>query len=194
MMAVAGNSELALAPPVRAADGMGRVIRVVTRLNRAAAVLAAILLWALAILIFGDIVLRFAGTPILWSNEISVYLLIAVVYLGIGYTYDKDGHFAILLLVDRLSRKSRLRLELATVLLSLVFAILLTIGGAGLVQFARSLSIASPTLLHVPLFIPYSCVVVGGLSLSLSLVCRALNIVQAMRSGIDLVQRTEHSI
>lgn len=193
MMAAAEPQDLVLAPG-RAGEGAGQAIRLITRVNSAAAVLAAVLLWALALLIFGDIVLRLAGTPILWSNEVSVYLLIAVVYLGIGYTYDKDGHFAILLLVDKLARKPRLAVELATVLLSLAFAILLTIGGIGLVQFARSLSIASPTLLHVPLFIPYSCVIVGGVSLSLSLLSRALTIIDAMRRGADLHHRTEHSV
>lgn len=192
MNGAAENLAVPIAPPGRGTAA--KAIRVISRVNSAAAVLAALLLWLLAALIFSDIVLRMAGVPILWSNEVSVYLLIAVVYLGIGYTYDQDGHFSILLLVDRLPRQPRLWVELATVLLSLVFALLLTWGGIGLVQFARSLSISSPTLLHVPLFIPYTCVVVGGLSLSLSLVVRALTVASALLHGAELGRRTEHSI
>ena len=180
--------------PSGRAQGTARAVNIITRINSAAAALAAILLWALVILIFGDIVLRLVGAPILWSNEVSVYLLIALVYLGIGYTYDHDGHFSILLIVERLPRATRQGLELAIVIFSLGFAALLTAGGIGLVQFARSLSIASPTLLHVPLWIPYSCVIVGGVSLSLSLIVRALSLVDALRRGVELNQRTEHSI
>jgi TRAP-type transport system small permease protein len=192
MTTVAEGQAIATTAPV--ATGFATPIRAIKRVNGIAAALAAVMLWALAILIFGDIVLRALGVPILWSNEVSVYLLIALVYLGIGNTYDHDGHFAILLLVDKLPRKGRLGVELATVSLSLLFAILLTIGGIGLVQFAHSMSMKSPTLLHMPLVFPYACVVVGGVSLSLSLIVRALTLIDAMRRGLDLSQRTEHSI
>jgi TRAP-type C4-dicarboxylate transport system permease small subunit len=175
-------------------DGVVRAIRAITRVNGLAAALAAVLLWALVVLVFGDIVLRAIGAPLLWSNEVSVYLLIALVYLGIGNTYDHDGHFSILLLVDKLPRKPRMGVELVTVLLSLGFVILLTIGGIGLVQFAHSMTMSSPTLLHVPLTIPYSCVIVGGVSLSLSLIVRALTLIDALQRGVDLNNRTEHSI
>jgi C4-dicarboxylate transporter DctQ subunit len=190
----AGESAGFAPAPSGAAQGTARAVGIITRINSAAAALAAILLWALVILIFGDIVLRLVGAPILWSNEVSVYLLIALVYLGIGYTYDHDGHFSILLIVERLPRATRQGVELAIVVFSLGFAMLLTAGGIGLVQFARSLSISSPTLLHVPLWIPYSCVIVGGVSLSLSLIVRALSLVDALRRGVELNQRTEHSI
>lgn len=175
-------------------DVARRLVGVIRRINGAAAVLAAVLLWLLALVIFADIVLRMAGAPILWSNEVSVYLLIALVYLGIGYTYDRDGHFSIQLLVERLPRRWRLGVELGTVLVSFTFAVFLTWGGIGLVQFARSLAIASPTLLHVPLFIPYSCVVIGGLSLAMSLLVRAITLADAMHRGLDVTQRSEHSI
>jgi TRAP-type C4-dicarboxylate transport system permease small subunit len=191
---ILAENQAVVVGPAGAADHGPAAIRAITFANRAAAAIAALLLWALAILIFGDIVLRLVGFPILWSNEVSVYLLIALVYLGIGYTYDQDGHFSILLLVDQLPRKPRLGVELATVLLSLGFAILLTVGGIGLVQFARSLSMSSPTLLHVPLALPYSCVIVGGVSLSLSLVARAFTLLDALRRGADLNHRSEHSI
>jgi TRAP-type C4-dicarboxylate transport system permease small subunit len=192
MKSAAGASTMAFAP--KGGGVSRRAIGLITRVNSAAAVLAATLLWMLAILIFGDIVLRMLHMPILWSNEVSVYLLIALVYLGIGYTYDCDGHFTIQLLVERLPRKWRLGVELWTVLVCLSFAVFLTLGGIGLVQFARSLSIASPTLLHVPLSIPYSCVIIGGVSLALSLLVRALNLIDAMRRGADVSHRTEHSI
>lgn len=185
---------LSIAATAPAGTTFAAPIRAIKRVNGVAAGLAAVLLWALVILIFGDIVLRALGVPILWSNEVSVYLLIALVYLGIGNTYDHDGHFAILLVVEKLPRRGRLGVELATVSLSLAFAVLLTIGGIGLVQFAHSMSMKSPTLLHMPLVVPYACVIVGGLSLSLSLIVRALTLIDAMRRGLDLHQRMEHSI
>lgn len=170
------------------------MLKFLLRVNAAGGYLAAALLWALAFIIFIDVLLRVIGTPILWSNEVSVYVLIAVVYLGAGYTYDQDGHFSISLLVEKLARRPRLVTELAVVVLSLAFALLFTWGGIELVRFARSLSLASPTLLHVPLYLPYSAVFIGGLSLSISLFARAALLVRALHEGAEVALRTEHSI
>lgn len=170
------------------------MLDVLVRANAAAAAVAAVLMWALVSLVCIDVSLRALGAPILWSSEVTVYLLVSAVFLGMGYTYDRDGHFAIALVVEKLPRKGRLSLELLMVLLSLLFAGLLAWGGVGLVQFARSLSMSSPTLLHVPMFIPYSAVCVGGASLCMSLVVRAAVLAEALRTGRDVAVRTEHSI
>ena len=164
------------------------------RLNALGGYVAGALLWVLAFIVFLDVLLRAFSSPFLWVNEVSVYLLVAIVFLGAGYTYDRDGHFAITFIADRLPRVPRLVLELAIVLLSLAFALLLTWGGIELVRFARSLSMASPTLLHTPLWIPYSAVIAGGASLSISLWARAVTLVHALRHGGDVASRTEHSV
>jgi TRAP-type C4-dicarboxylate transport system permease small subunit len=164
------------------------------RVNAVGAWIAAALLWLLAFVILMDVVLRAVGTPILWGSEVSVYILIAVVFLGTGYTYDCDGHFSITLLVEKLPRVPRLMIELAVTVLGLAFAILFSWGGVELVRFAKSLSMASPTLLHVPLVVPYSAIIVGGVSLSMSLVARIAELVHALHTGADVALRTEHSI
>jgi TRAP-type C4-dicarboxylate transport system permease small subunit len=170
------------------------MLKFILRLNAVSGYVAGAMLWVLSLLIVSDIGLRLVGTPILWSNEISVYVLISLVFLGAGYTYDNDGHFAIGLLVEKLPRKTRLGLELAVVVLSLGFALLLAWGGIQLVQFAHSMTMRSPTLLHTPLAIPYAAIFIGGLSLSLSLIARVVLVVTALREGKDLAMRTEHSI
>lgn len=170
------------------------MLKLFLRINVLSGYLAAALLWVLAFIIFADVLLRLVGTPILWSNEVSVYVLIALVFLGVGYTYDSDGHFSIAMLVEKLPRRPRICLELATVLLSLVFAVLFTWGGVELVRFARSLSLASPTMLHVPLYLPYLAVCIGGFSLCLSLVARAAILAAALGSGAEVTLRAEHSI
>lgn len=170
------------------------MVHVFRRINAIGSYVAGALLWLLALVILVDVLLRAVGTPILWGNEVSVYILISIVYLGIGYTYDRDGHFAISLIVERLPRLPRLLLELAVTGAGLAFALVFTWGGLELVRFANGLSLASPTLLHVPLAIPYSAIFIGGLSLSMSLVTRVAELIQALHTGADIALRTEHSI
>lgn len=170
------------------------MLKFILRLNAVSGYVAGALLWVLAFLIVADILLRLLGVPILWSNEVSVYVLIGLVFLGAGYTYDNDGHFAIGLVVEKLPRTARLGIELAVVVLSLGFALLLAWGGVQLVQFAHSMAIRSPTLLHTPLALPYAAIFIGGLTLSLSLIARAVLLVTALREGTDLAIRKEHSI
>lgn len=170
------------------------MMSVLLRLNALGGYLAGILLWALMLIVFFDVATRALGIPVLWANEISTYLLIALVFLGAGHTYDRNGHFAITHLVSNLPRVQRLSLELVTVSISLVLALLFAWGGIELVRFARSLSLASPTLLQVPLYIPYSAVIIGGISLSISLTVRAVTLITALRDGGDVSMREESSV
>ncbi len=170
------------------------MMAVLLRLNTLGGYLAGTLLWCLAGIVFLDVTARALGAPLLWANEVSTYLLVALVFLGAGHTYDRSGHFAINHLVANLPRAQRLGLELATVVVSLGLSLLFAWGGFELVQFARSLSLASPTLLQVPLYIPYSAIIIGGISLSISLVVRAIALIMALRRNEDVDMREESSI
>lgn len=167
---------------------------VLLRLNTFGGYLAGALLWSLAGIVFLDVAARSLGAPLLWANEVSTYLLVALVFLGAGHTYDRNGHFAINHLIANLPRVQRLGLELATVVVSLGLSILFAWGGIELVRFARSLSLASPTLLQVPLYVPYSAIIIGGISLSISLVVRAVTLITALRENGDVAEREETSI
>lgn len=164
------------------------------RLNALGGYLAGALLWVLMIIVFLDVVARACGAPLLWVNEVSTYLLIGLVFLGAGHTFDRGGHFAITHLASALPGAWRLSLELVTVSISLVLASFFVWGGIELVHFARTLSLASPTLLQVPLYIPYSTVIVGGISLAISLTVRAASLVAALREGEDVATQEESSI
>ena len=164
------------------------------RLNALGGYAAGALLWALMFIVTADVAVRNLGSSLLWVNEVSGYLLVAIVFLGAGYTYDRDGHFAITLMVAKLPRAPRLALELAMVLLSLTFCLMLAWGGIELVRFAQSLALTAPTLLQTPLYLPYAAIVIGAASLSISLVLRAVSLASALRRHKDIATRAEHSI
>lgn len=153
--------------------------------------LAAVLMWVMVAIVCLDVFTRLLGHSFLWVSEVSVYLLIAIAFLGIGYTFDRDGHFAITSLVDKFPRKPRLLMELVVVALSFAFTLLLTAGSLGLIRFAASMSLESPTVLRIPLSWPYSLITIGCVFLALSLLIRGTLLVRALRHGGELPRGTE---
>jgi len=170
------------------------MIRSLLRFNALAGHVAAVILWLLVLIVTGDVVARLLGSSLLWASEVSVYLLVSAMFLGLGYTYDAGGHFSITLVVERLPRSKRVIAEIATSVVALAFASVFTWGGVTLVLFARSISIASPTLLQTPMWIPYGTIFIGGLTLSISLIARLAALLPAATRGTEVDFRKEHSV
>lgn len=156
------------------------MLKLFLRINTVSGYLAAFLMWVLAVIVLINVALRVFGVSILWVNEISIYLLIGVVFTGIGNTLDRDGHFAIMHAVEALPRKVRLCISLCTTAIAFAFSVLFALGGISLVNFARSLSLESPTTVHMPLAIPYSIMVVGGTLAAMSLIVRIVSIIREL--------------
>lgn len=76
---------------------MDAVDRALAKLELAALALACTALFAVMVLVFLDAVLRYAFTnPLTWVSDITtLYLLSAIMFLGLGYTLRHAGHIAI---------------------------------------------------------------------------------------------------
>jgi TRAP-type C4-dicarboxylate transport system permease small subunit len=83
------------------------------RLSRAAADAAGIIGALLVLLVLAEIVRRSAfGSSFLWAFEISSWLMVAFVYLGMAYTLQSGGHVRVEILTARLGRRAQAALEL----------------------------------------------------------------------------------
>ncbi|UYO93189.1 TRAP transporter large permease subunit [Pollutimonas sp. M17] len=88
---------------VRAAEGI----------VRASGILAGLALLAMALIMCYEIGSRsLFNSPTSWATEISTYLLVAVVFLGLGIAQSSNSHVQVELWVDRLSMESRRKVEL----------------------------------------------------------------------------------
>lgn len=69
-----------------------------------------------------DPVMRYlAGSPFFWSNEVTTYLMILMVFNGFSITLVKDKHIRVTLLFSRLSRKVQNVLWVFICLVGLVY-------------------------------------------------------------------------
>jgi tripartite ATP-independent transporter DctM subunit len=100
---------------VRAADGI----------VRASGVLAGLALLAMALIMCYEIGSRsLFNSPTSWATEISTYLLVAVVFLGLGTAQSSNSHVQVELWVDRLAAATRRRVELVCQWVGLFFVLM----------------------------------------------------------------------
>lgn len=167
----------------RKTTSFGAVLGVV---NAVASQIAHAALWLLTALVLVDVLLRSFGAPTVWGSEVSVYLMLALAFLGIGHTWVEDGHFRVTLLVGRLPRRAQLVIEFLCATLALLFAIAFAYGAWQLAGFSFQLNFTTPTVLKLPLGLLHGIVFLGGLTLILALVQDLLRIARG-------IPRTTHT-
>ncbi|MGE5097144.1 MAG: TRAP transporter small permease [Betaproteobacteria bacterium] len=125
--------------------------RLVRRLNRGAAVLAAAALLAMIALITLQVILRrLFDSPIDYTDEISGYLLVAVTLLGLSYAMEKGDHIRVDMGIERLPAPVLRGFRIGWCIIGIAFSALLAYEtGAYALESARmgSVSIDSQTLL-----------------------------------------------
>ncbi|MBJ7265281.1 MAG: TRAP transporter small permease, partial [Burkholderiaceae bacterium] len=89
------------------------LIRLFDGVSRMSGVLATLALLAMALVMTFEIGSRtFLNEPTAWATEISGYLLVAVVFLGLAAAQASNSHVQVELWIDRLSPPARIQVEL----------------------------------------------------------------------------------
>lgn len=139
--------------------------------------ISALFMAVLAVSVFYDVVARYVfNSPTIWANEISTYLLQFIVFFTMGFMQMKGGHLRVTFLVERLHGTMSKALETFVNFLILPYAFVLVVYGYKFTENAYKLGMGSPTLLEIPLWIPYSFIFLGGFLLALGSVCSAIKI------------------
>jgi TRAP-type C4-dicarboxylate transport system permease small subunit len=134
------------------------------RLNRAALVL---LLAAMAIIIFANVVLRYTTSQsIEWAEEVARYLMVWLTFLGAGPVLRYGGHIAVDNLQD--SQPPRAAVALRVLIATLLMGFFGFMVVAGVAYVARAQFQMTPTT-QVSMGWVYAAMPVGGLLLMLHL-------------------------
>jgi len=71
-----------------------------------AAALANLCLVGMLIIIFSNVILRYAvRSPFFWGDEVMIHLMIIMVYAGFGFVLLEGGHIRVTVVVSRLPAK-----------------------------------------------------------------------------------------
>jgi len=155
---------------------MNRIFAFLEKIAYLGGVLSGWLVPLMMMLVVVDVFMRYVmRRPLMVSDEFSAYMLVALSFLGLAYTWRQGGHVRIEILVSRFSRRSYDRVRLAGLILTFLFLIELDRAAYKMIVYALKMNLRSSTWLMFPLFWPQLTVFVGFVLLTLIL-------------GIDLVR------
>jgi TRAP-type C4-dicarboxylate transport system permease small subunit len=141
---------------------IGRFIALSRRLSRAGAWVASALIIALVVLITVEIVGRsFFDTSTMLADEYSGYFYLALVYLGLAYTFDQNGHIRIRLLTDRLTRKGRKWADIFAGILTAIMLFYALVYSWRFMRESYTMEMVSEGVSETPLYLTQIPIVVG---------------------------------
>ena len=125
-------------------------------------VLTSVLLAAIVLLIFGNVFMRYVmNSSLSWGEELTLWLFVWFVWLGVSYAFHTGDHVRITVLRDVLSEKGRLYADVVISLLVLGFLVVLTVECVKLIMMPFVASQTS-VVLGLPIPILYASAPVGA--------------------------------
>jgi TRAP-type C4-dicarboxylate transport system permease small subunit len=158
--------------------------RILSRLNRLFAELCGWFLIVVMVLLISDFVSRGISLPLVGVAEIAVFVMISVVFLGLGHCEEQKGHVRVEAVLVRLPPKARGLLNLFCYLLggATIGVTLYAVVGNAVDAFWENEAIAGPTPL--PTY-PVKFVMVVSLALYLVQLC-----MNALEQARDISKET----
>lgn len=136
------------------------------------------------ILVLFEVIMRYiVHQPPIIADEISAYMLVALSFIGMAYTWKENGHVRITALVSRLPARMSNWVRLIGLVLALTLATVLTHASYVYLAYSFKLNMASATHLRVPLQIPQMPLLIGFTILTLLLIIETTKAIIKIRSG-----------
>lgn len=148
--------------------GMSRLLRFLDWLGTCGNAFAVAVIWLLAVVMAYDVAMRGLGVAQLWASEVSIYMMLALAFLGSGATLSADGHFRVTFVRMLCPERVRFVLDVFAVLLTLAVAAAMTWGAWKVVAFSIMLNLTTSTILRVPLYLLYGVIFLGCLLLAIA--------------------------
>lgn len=146
--------------------------------------LASMLLAMIVLLIFGNVFMRYImNASLSWGEELTLWLFVWFVWLGVSYAFHTGDHVRITVLRDVLNERSRLYADVVIAVLVLGFLVVLTVECVKLIMMPFVASQTS-VVLGLPIPILYASAPVGaGMS--------AIRVVQHLVRTLRLIAETK---
>ena len=135
-------------------------------------------------LVVVDVFMRYVmRQPLMVADEFSAYMLVALSFLGLAYTWREKGHVRIEIFVNRLMPKTYGWVRLLGLVLTFVFLIEMDRAAYKMISYAREINLRSSTWLTFPLFWPQLTVFIGFVLLTLLLAVDIVRAILKVRAG-----------
>jgi len=154
------------------------VTKVVGALAFAASVVSAGLVIATLAMTGFSVFRRYVlGRPVTWSDELSGFLVVAIVMLGAAEVLRRGEHVSVDILTENATGRKRWWFDFwSNISVAIVSAVLFA-SALNAVQFSRMIGVYSDGYLEAPLWIPQSFLLVGAGLLFAMAAARCLDLV-----------------
>jgi TRAP-type C4-dicarboxylate transport system permease small subunit len=153
-----------------------RLMRLLNIISDWTGYVLGVMIFGLMLLILVEVFSRYVlNSPLGIADEIGAYMLVAITFMGLGYTWKEKGHVRVEFLVNALSPKNRKILRTFTLLIATVFSIILAYSAWEFVSYTAMFKVRSGSWLRIPLKWPQMPIIAGAVLLSLQLISELLS-------------------
>lgn len=150
---------------------------------------------AMAFVIMIDVTLRyFFGKPLLFADDIGVYSMIFITFVGAALTLKNRRHIMVDLFYQMLPRRAQLLLDVATTFVGCFVIWILTWYTIVWVKETYESGFMSSGILQTPMWIPMSVVPIGLFLFGLQYIVECVKVVRILRGQeIDAKEGAAHA-
>lgn len=136
------------------------------------------------VLIMFEVFMRYVlGRSPMVADEFSGYMLVAIAFLGVAYTWKEKGHVRITALISRLPQRVSSWIRLITLVLAFAFSIVLTQSSYNYMAFSFKVKMTSPSVWLFPWQGPQMTIAIGFTLMTVLIVLEIAKAIVTMRSG-----------
>lgn len=129
----------------------------------------AVLLSTMTIIITLQLILRWTGLRLDWTEEIARYLFVWLIYIACSYGVKERAHIKVDAVVLLFKGKGKFIVQVISNILFFVFALIISCNGILLLKQLKEMGQTSPAI-QIPMVIPYASYTVGFLMVMFRLV------------------------
>ena len=151
------------------------ITRVIEKISTISGWLSGIGVYGMTIVVVVDVILRyFFSSSIFVADELSIYFMIYVAFIGAAMTMKNGAHIKVDIFYKRLTKRARLWLDAITMVLGTIICLIMTWQSAFWVRYTYVTNFISPSILGTPMWIPMACIPIGLFLWSLQYVLESI--------------------
>ncbi|MDZ7760522.1 MAG: TRAP transporter small permease subunit [Desulfovermiculus sp.] len=148
---------------------MKRLVRIVERIIKILFNISEICMFCMMALVFIGVVMRYLfNNPLYWGEELTNLFLVCFTFFSCAEILMNKKHIKLTLFMDKYSYKIKNIVESFIACCGVLFSALVSKEIFSAALMAYNANMTSPTLLSIPLVLPYSIMFVGFLFLSIA--------------------------
>jgi C4-dicarboxylate transporter DctQ subunit len=159
------------------------LFKIIETISTASGWIAGIGVVVMAVVITIDVFLRyFWGKPLLFADDVSVYCMMFVTFVGAALTLKMRRHIMVDLFYKMVSRKAQLWLDAVTTIAGCFVVWFLLWHTIGWVQYNYQTGYMSAGVLQTPMWIPMSIIPIGLFFFALQYLVECVKVVKALQN------------